>query len=64
MMDLHRHTKLDVNTLSGVYLGTTPPGRSRKAVIIYVPCLKKVLVVRQCNLDATFLPYRKTNRRI
>ena len=64
MIDLNRHTKLDVNTLSGVYLGIAPPGRSRKEVIIHVPCLKKVLVVRQCNLDATFLPYRKTNRRI
>ena len=26
--------------------------------------MDEVLVVRQCNLDATFLPYRKTNRRI
>jgi hypothetical protein len=64
MGDLHRHTKLDVNTLSGIYLGLTPPRRSRKGVIKYAPALKKVIVVRQCNLDATFLPYRRTHRRI
>ena len=40
-----------------MYLGITPPGRSRKGVIIYVPSLKKVLI-------ATFLPYRRTNRRV
>ena len=47
-----------------MYLGITVPGRSRKGVIIYVPSLERVVIVRQCNLDATFLPYRRTNRRI
>jgi len=64
MSDLNKHTKLDLNTLSGVYLGVTAPGRSRKEVVIYVPSLERVVIVRQCNLDATFLPYRRTNRRI
>jgi hypothetical protein len=64
MADLKRHTKLDVNTHTGVFLGVTPPGRSRKGVLVYVSQMNMVLVVRQCNLDPTFLPYRKTNRRI
>ena len=64
MGDLHRHSKLDVNTMSGVFVGITPPGRSRKGVIIWVGSLQKVIIIRQCNLDATFLPYRKSNRRV
>ena len=64
MSDLKRHTKLDVNTWTGVFVGLTPPGRSRKGVLVFVSLLEKVVVVRQCNLDPTFLPYRKTNRRI
>ena len=64
MSDLQRHSKLALNTPSGAYLGLTPPGRSRKGVMIYVGVLQKVIIVRQCNLDPTFLPYCKTNRRI
>ena len=45
-------------------MGLTPSGRSRTGVIIYVGVLQKVIIVRQCNLDPIFLPYRKTNRRI
>ena len=50
-----------MNTLSGVHLGLRSPGRSRKGVVIYVPLLSEVVVVRPCNLDAKFLPHRRTN---
>ena len=29
-----------------------------------MPSFKKTRIVRQCELNATFLPYRRTNRRI
>ena len=58
MRDLHRHSKLDLHTLSGVYVGLISSGRSRTGVIIYVGVLQKVIIVRQCSLDVLALGMR------